>query len=431
MAITSIRRSLWKHSDFLKLWTAQTTSQFGQQFTGLALPLTAVLFLNATPFQMGILEVTWTLPFLLFGLVVGVWVDRHKRRGVMVIADIFRGFLLAIIPVSFLLHVLSLPLVFAISFLVGILTVFFDVSYQAYLPSLVSREELVEGNSKLEASRSVAQVVGPSIAGVAIQLVQAPLAIAVDSVTFLGSAFSLGRIRHDEQISLPDETESVLSDIREGLAVVLNDHRLRPIAFCSGMFNFFYTAVFALTPLYLVGPDYLGFSALTLGLIFTVGSIGAIMGVLFSARSVQRFGVGPVIVGSIFLAGVGLFPIYLATRSLGFSVLNIGGFSLDFNFLMIIGGQFLSGAALVAYNINQVSLRQTLLPSRIQGRMNATMRFLVWGTIPLGGVAGGIIGTALGLREALLIGAIGSSLAFMWVLFSPIRSLKSVPEPIA
>jgi hypothetical protein len=155
------------------------------------------------------------------------------------------------------------------------------------------------------------------------------------------------------------------------------------------------------------------------------------MGVLFSARSVQRFGVGPVIVGSIFLAGVGLFPIYLATRSLGFSVLNIGGFSLDFNFLMIIGGQFLSGAALVAYNINQVSLRQTLLPSRIQGRMNATMRFLVWGTIPLGGVAGGIIGTALGLREALLIGAIGSSLAFMWVLFSPIRSLKSVPEPIA
>src|SRR5205807_1945197 len=163
---------------------------------------------------------------------------------------------------------------------VGVLTVFFDVSYQAYLPSLVSREELVEGNSKLEASRSVAQVVGPGIAGVAIQLVKAPLVIAVDAATFLGSAFSLGQIRSEETISSSNEIPSVLSDIREGLAVVLNDQRLRPIALCSGTFNFFYTEVFSLAPLYLVGPKYLGLSALTLGLIFSVGSVGALVGVL-------------------------------------------------------------------------------------------------------------------------------------------------------
>ncbi len=423
--------SLWRHSNFLKLWASETISQFGTQFSGLAIPLTAVLLLKADSTQMGILAAVATVPFLVFGLLIGVWVDRHKRRRIMVTANLFRGVLLGLIPLAALtstLTVLGLPLLYGVSFLIGVLTVFFDVSYQAYLPSLVEREQLVEGNSKLEASRSTAQVVGPSIAGLAIQLITAPIAIAVDTCSYFASAFSLSRISHDEQVLDPPSRPSVMSDMREGLGVVLKGIRLRSIAGSTGTSNLFSSAMFAIIILYFA--TVLGLTAFAIGVIFSIGSLGALAGVLFASKIAKRIGVGPAIVGSMFVSGPGLIAFYFASPEWSFPVLNIGKFPVTLSMILLMAGSFVISFATVVYNINQVSLRQAIVPLRLQGRMNASMRFLVWGTIPLGSLAGGILGTVLGLRAAIGIGALGGSLAFLWVLLSPVRSLRTIPESL-
>lgn len=223
MEVKTQTASLWHHRDFLKLWTSETISAFGSQFSGLAIPLTAIYFLqgqclvntgpDACSYEFGILAATGTLPFLLIGLFVGVWVDRHRRRPVLVLSNLGRAALLASIPIFFLAGMLGLvgfPLLYVVSFLVGILTVFFDVAYQAYLPSLVRRDQLVDANGKLEASRSTAQVTGPSIAGAVIELITAPVAILLDAFSFLGSAFSLSRIDHEEAVAPRQEHPSVL-----------------------------------------------------------------------------------------------------------------------------------------------------------------------------------------------------------------------------
>ncbi len=440
MATTTVQAKLWRHSNFLRLWISETISQFGTQFTGLALPFTAVL-LGANAAQFGILAATGTLPFLLFGLVIGVWVDRHRRRRIMMTANIGRGFLLGLIPIAAFTGMLSrlgMPLLYTVSFLVGVLTVLFDVSYQAILPSLVLREQLVEGNSKLEASRSTAQVVGPSVAGIVIQIVTAPLAIAFDALSYFGSAFFLNRIKQEDEVKSGLQG-TIWQDIREGLEVVLKDTRLRSIAGCTGTSNFFSSAIFAIIILYFV--DQLHLNAFTVGLIFSVGSVGALVGVASSSKLAKRFGVGPAIVGSMLVSGLAQTPNYIANPTLSFPVLKlapftlvslkIGGFTLSMNSLILMIGNFALSITVVVYNINQVSLRQAIVPIRLQGRMNATMRFLVWGTIPIGALTGGILGTILGLRTAIGIGVAGSTLAFLWVLLSPVRSLKAVPEPLA
>src|SRR5438876_221152 len=311
--------TLWRNSNFLKLWTSETISQFGSQFTGLALPLTAIIILSADSVQVGILNFAGSVPWLMFGLLAGVWIDRHRKQRIMVTSNILRGSILALIPIAAILGVitkLGIPFLYAISFAVGFLQVFFDITYQSYLPSLVRRDQLVEGNRNLQASASTAQVTGPTIAGIVISIITAPIAIAIDACSFFASAFALGRIDHEEIIDKEIAKLSVLADIREGLHVVLRDSRLRMIAGSTGTSNFFSTAL------------------------------------------------------------------------------------------------------------------QAIVPLRLQGRMNATMRFLVWGTIPLGGLAGGLLGTFLGLRSAIGIAILGGSLAFLWVLLSPVRSLKEIPAPL-
>src|SRR6266705_931534 len=296
MQTTTQKETLWRNPNFLKLWTSETISQFGSQFTGLALPLTAIIILNADSTELGILTFAGTIPWLIFGLLVGVWVDRHRKQRIMVTSNILRGSLLALIPIAAVLGWitrLGILFLYAISFFVGFLQVFFDVTYQSFLPSLVRREQLVEGNTKLQASASTAQVAGPTIAGIVIGILTAPITIAIDACSFFASAFTLGRIKHEEVIEDVVSERSVLADISEGLGVVLGDRRLRMIAGSTGTSNFFSTGLGTILPFYLLS---LGVPtanlALIIGLIFSVGSIGALVGVVLAQRIAGRIGVG-------------------------------------------------------------------------------------------------------------------------------------------
>lgn len=401
---------LWRHTDFLKLWTAQTISVFGSQFTTLAVPLIAALTLRATPAQMGILTAVETAPFLLVGLFAGVWVDRWQQRRILIAGDIGRGLLLLSIPITAMTGGLGMMQLYVVGFLVGILTVFFDVAYQSYLSALVDRAQLVEGNSRLEVSRSAAQISGPGVAGVVIQALTAPVAIVLDALSFFVSGLLIGFIRRKEA-SGRQTRAPLLAEVREGLAVVFGNRLLRSIAGCTGTSNFFTSALFTLYILFATRE--LGLRAAALGVVFTIGNVGALAGALLAARIGGRLGVGRAIIGASFLSGVALVPIVFATPRQAIPLLTLAA--------------ILGSLASVVYNVNQVSLRQAITAQRLQGRMNATMRFVVWGTMPPGGLLGGALGQALGLRPAIALTAAGGLLAFLWVLLSPVRALRTIP----
>jgi len=424
--------SLWHHPNFLKLWTSDTISQFGTQFSGYAIPFTALL-LTSDPLAFSILNASAFIGFAVFALFIGVYVDRHRRQRIMTLANIGRGIFLGLIPLAAVTGTLTragMPLLYVVSFMVGLLTVFFDVSYQAILPSLVDRSQLVEGNSKLEWSRSGAQVVGPGMAGLVVQAVYPPLAIAIDATSYMASASVLSRIKQDEIIK--PSTASVWHDLKEGLAIVLKDKRLRSIAGSTATSNFFSNVIFSILILYLVRQ--LGYTAAVVGTIFLIGGLGAFGGIALSSRLTRLFGVGPVIIAGMILGGLGTIPYALANSSLSAPIFSatgipvLGSFRLDVNALILMMGGFVTSIGVVVYNINQVSLRQAIVPKNVQGRMNASMRWIVWGTIPAGAIAGGVLAEVFGLREAIVIGVIGGIFSFLWVFLSPVRSLKHVPE---
>jgi MFS family permease len=403
-------RSLLRHFDFLKLWSAETFSVFGVQFSGLAIPWIAAKTLGADSFEMGVLVAFSTVPFLIFGLFVGVWVDRSRRRPIMIMSDIGRALSLAMIPLSEFLFGPSMILLYAVSFSVGTLTVFDDVSSYAYVPSLVDQSQLVEANSKLEVSRASAQVAGPSVAGILIQILSAPITIVGDVIGYFGSAGFLSWIGKKEPASKRREGTSVVKDVKEGLAVVFKNRYLWSIAGSTGTSNFFASALGALYILFV--EQELGLSSPELGFVFTLGSVGAIVGALLSSRIAARFGLGRTIVGSIFIAGLSSTAVYFASPSFGVPLLILAA--------------FLGSIGSVVYNVNQVSFRQSIVPLEIQGRLNATMRFIVWGTIPVGALTGGLLGGIFGLRAGIGIVAVGGTLAFLWVLFSPVRQITEI-----
>jgi MFS family permease len=396
----------------MKLWTAQAISVFGDQFTALAIPLIAALTLQATPGQMGVLTAVTRAPFLLIGLFAGVWVDRLRRRPILIAGDLGRAAVLLTIPLAALLGSLSIVHLYTVGLLVGALTVFFDVAYQAFLPALVGRQQLVEGNSKLEATRSLANLAGPGIAGVVIQVLSAPFAIVLDAISFVTSGALIGLIRGRELTEDRPARGTMMTEVRDGLGVVFGNRLLRSIAGCTGTFNFFTSALFTLYILF--ATRNLGLAPAQLGLIFSLGNVFGLLGALSASRLAARFGVGRSIVAAAVLGSLGLIPIPLATRASALPLLVLSGLLTSFG--------------VPVYNINQVSLRQAITPLRLQGRMNATMRFLVWGTMPLGGLAGGALGAALGLRLAIAVSAVGGLLAFLWVALSPVPALRTIPE---
>ena len=404
-------RSLWHHRDFLKLWSGETVSLVGDQFTGLAFPLTAVLILHATAGQMGVLSALGTLPFLLLGLVAGVWADRYRRRRLMILSDVSRALLLLSIPVAYLWGGLSIYLLYLVTFATGVFTVVFDITYQAYLPSLVEREQLTDANGKLQASAASASVVGPGLAGGLIEFVAAPLAILIDSFSFVWSAASLSWIRRKEEPVAKESRRPFLEEIKEGLAIVLRDERLRSIAGCTATTNLFSSMIGAVLVLYAV--DRLGMTPFLIGVMFALGSGGALLAALVAARLALYIRVGWLIILSSALFSCGGLFFILALPPYGSYFLILAYFIMSF------GG--------VVYNVNQISYRQALVPVRLQGRLNATMRFIVTGILPIGALIGGSIAQVVGLYPALVVGALGGSLSFLWVLFSPVRHVKTIP----
>ena len=406
--------SLRHHPDFLKLWTGETISLFGSQVTLLALPLTAVLLLGASAVQMGILTACGSAAFLLVGLPAGVWVDRHRRRPILIGANIGRALLLATIPLAAMLGVLRIEQLYLTAFVVGLLTVFFDVAYMAYLPTLVSREQLVDGNAKLELSRSVAQMSGPGVAGGLVQLVGGAIAVAVDAVSYAVSAWCLWLIQTDEPPSGSaehDRDSSLWAELVEGLQAILGSPVLRAIAACTSIWNLFGSAAQAIFLLYLVRD--LGIEPSLTGLVMMALGPGALVGALLAPRLAARFGAGRTICAAPIVALGPALMIALAA----------GPLALVLPILLV--SLFFQGLIGAIYNVTQTSLRQRLVPDRLQGRMNATMRFAVWGTLPVGALAGGMLGELIGLRGVLMVAVIGVVLAAVAVTLSPVRHVDT------
>jgi MFS family permease len=411
---------LWRHGDFLKLWSAETISQFGSQIDDLAFALVAILVLDASAFEVAVLGTVLFLPFMLFTLPAGVWVDRLPRRPILIVGDFGRAVLYATVPIAYVADVLTLWQLYVVGFLVGVFQVFFDVAYQSYLPSLVDRDQIIEGNSKFEISRSAAQLSGPGLGGILVEILTAPYAVLVDALSFLASGLFILGIRKPEEpperATAADGTKTTFwFEVKEGLRFVLGNPNLRAQAGCTGTSNFFFSAVFAVYLVFLVRE--LGLSPGLIGVVFSVGAVGSMIAAFTATRIQRRFGIGPTTIAVTLLQAPAVLAVAFAPE---------GNAAVP----ILIASQLVLGFTLVTYNIVQVSYRQAICPARLQGRMNSAMRFIVWGTIPLGTLTGGALASWLGLREAIAIGAIGSGVSFLWILLSPQRHLREMPQPV-
>ena len=408
------RGGLLRHRDFRLLWAGETVSELGSQVSTLAIPLLAVRTLHATTFQIGVLTASSTAAFLVVGLPAGVLVDRIRRRRVMMAADMGRVLALGSVPVAYAFGSLGLLQLYLVTLIAGVLTVFFDVAYQSYLPSLVGREHLIEGNAKLTGSAQVAQVAGPSLAGGLVQAIGGPYAVAVDAGSFLVSAMAVGAIGAREPAPAVPEGghRRMYLDIGEGLRLVFGQPLLRAIAATTATSNFFSAMLAAVGITFLVRV--VDAKPAIIGLIFAAGSVGGLLAAFVASALARRVGgARATLIGIFTTAGGVLIP--LATSGPGLLFFAAGIFAISF------GG--------VLYNVNQVSFRQRLCPERLLGRMNATMRFLVWGVLPIGALIGGAIGTSIGLRPTLWLAVGGQALAGGWLLASPMRRMRDFPDP--
>ncbi len=405
------RSGLWLHADFLRLWSGQTVSVFGSMIGGTAMTFTAILFLEATPFQMGLLRAMQIVPAFLTGLFAGAWVDRLPCRPLLVGANIGRALVLASIPLAAALGVLSITQVYVVALLVSILEIFFDLAYQSYLPGLVQKDHLVEGNSKLTASAAVAEFGGFSIGGWLVQIFTAPLAILINAGSFLLSAAAIGAIRTPEA-AVPIETvPNIRGEIVEGIKTVWHHPLLRASALVT-LFESLAGGVFGSVVVLFMSRD-LGFDPGVLGMTWAVGGISALAGAALVQRANRRVGVGKVMFIGL------LVPIFTS----GLILLAEGPtlFSLVILVLLQLGDGFN-----VAYEINNISFRQGITEERLLGRVNATIRFLTLGAALTGALAGGALGGAVGLRLTMAAGLLFSVLAVTTLGLSPLRNIKNV-----
>ena len=413
------RPSLWRHRDFMMVWSAATVSILGSQVTLIAVPYIALTMLGSSVFQVSLLAGVEMLPFLLFTLPAGAWLDRVRRRPVLIGADIGRGVVLMSIPVAYVAGSLSLGQLFAVAFITGTLTALFDVADQSYLPAILDRGALVEGNARLQISYSVAQIGGPTLGGNLIAIIAAPIAIAIDALSFFISGGFLSAIRRREEVPQRRLGEtgrpaSMKSDIAVGLRYVLGNRYLRSIAACTGISNLFAAALFGVFP-FLIW-DELKLPPAFFGTVMGVASIGFLAGAALSSRLPRDLGIGRTIVVSAALGSPAFLLLTLTPEDLSLAAVTL------------FVGWFVAGMSQVIYNVAQISLRQAVTPPEMQSRMNATMRFIVWGTIPIGSVMGGALATVVSVRAALILAALGSFLSVVPILVSPLWSLRDIPE---
>lgn len=398
---------------FLKLWCAHTLAALSANVTNLALPLVAALTLHATPFEMGLLSMVATLPNMLVGLFAGTWADRRRRKPIMVAADLARAMLLLSIPLAALFGLLTLWQLYAVLFLSGICTTFFDVANVSYLPSLVGRAQLVGANSRIVASASVANAAGPGLAGGLIQLLTAPIALLADACSLALSAILMLAIRADEpEPAAPRQRASLRQEIAQGLQPLYRDPMLRSVVGSSMIYLFFSSTILAVYVLYATRE--LQITPAILGMIFGAGGAGAVIGALLAAWLTQLLGIGRVMISANLLSGLSILLIPLAASIPAAGV------------LLLATAQFVSQMMGAIFYINQTSLLQTVTPDNLRGRINASYRFLTMGALPMGSLLGGALGTTIGLRATLVAGGLGMLLPVAWLLASPLRTLSNI-----
>jgi len=407
-----------RRGDFAKLWTAQSVSLLGTQVTTLALPLTAIMFLNASAFEVGLLSGLQYLPFLLVSLPAGSIVDRVRRLPVLIWTNVGRALLLVSVPIAYELGALKLGMLYPVAFLVGVLSVFFDVAAQSYLPSIVAEDRLVTANARLELSYSGSQLAGPGLGGVLAQALRAPMAILADVSSYAISTVLLLLVRTPEP---RPEGGGGMADLRRhgrdisaGLKFVLHHRLIRPLAFATGSANFFYLFGMTGSVLTLYAVRELHMSPALIGLALLLGNIGAVAGSLASTWFLNHLRFGALMVLLPLSAAAGIAFIASATPSTDVAFIALG----------VIIGEF----GTTVYDIGQLSLRQAATPGDLLGRMNATVRFINWGPIPLGAFAGGALAQLVGLRPVLWVAAAGCLLPTLVLGLSAVSRLAAMPS---
>ena len=405
--------SLWRHGGFLRLWAGETASQFGEQFGNLAIPVIAVSVLGATSFEVGLLNAAETLAFLVIGLPAGAWIDRWIKRKVMLRADLIRALLLAAIPVLWFTHLLAFWQLVIVATAVGVCSVFFDVSYQSFIPNLVRNDQIGDANSKLETSAQVARIAGPAAAGGLLALLAAPLLLAVTAVTYLLSFFALTSIRDTEVAKPVEDRRPLVVEIKEGLSWVFHQPLLVRIVLCTAISNLFGALIFAMMPILVLRE--LGLSPAFFGLIGSAGAVGGLLGASLSGRIQKWVGEGHAIPLSQIVFGLAVFLMPLAAFLPAIAV------------PLLIAGEFFFSASVLVYNIAQVSFRQRICPPALLGRMNASIRFIVWGVMPIGGLVAGLLSTGIGVLPTIIVGCAGSLLGGIPVIFSKLWRMRTLP----
>ena len=404
---------LWRHRDFRKLWTGQTISLLGSMIGRPAISFTAILVLHARPAQLAMLLAADLVPGIVVGLFAGAWVDRLHRRPMMIAADVGRGVLLATVPLAAVAGALHIQQLYAVAFAVSLLSVIFDVAYQAYLPALVDSEQLLEANSKLAASGAVAETAGFGIAGTLVSLFTAPLTVLIDAASFFVSALFLRSIKTVERPGPRAEDENVLREIREGLQIVLHTPLLRALALCTLTMEMGRGVYGTLVVLYMTRD--LGFSPAVLTPIWAVGGVTSLVAAMYVGRFTRHVGVGPAIILGALFTGIAMLLIPAATGATLVAA------------CLLIGQQFVGDAASTVLGVNQTTLRQAISPPALLGRVGATLHFTGLAAMLLGTALAGVLGELIGSRATLACGGLVTMLAALWLALSPIRALRVVP----
>jgi hypothetical protein len=410
--VLTVNAGIFRDRNFRFFWLAETISDVGSPFTELALPLTAVILLQASTFEVGLLRVMEYLPFVLFALGAGVVVDRSRPAPLLIGSDLGRMVILMTVPAAFFIDHLSMVQLYLVAFTAGILTLLQGVAQQAAMRALVERDRLIDANSKIGMSEEAAAVVGPGVAGLLIGATSAPIAILVDAVSFGLSALLISRIRwRTEAQSAGPSVESFLHQIREGLVFILHHRVLRGLAASISLLRFFSSMFVAVELVYFVRILHL--SPTTIGLVFATMGLGGVAGALAASSLNRRFGVGWTI--TVGLAPVGWLLIPFAPASAPIPWLVAGG--------------FLGACSVVASNVSQLGLRQSMTPRRLQGRMTASMRFVIMAPAPVGAFLGGTLGTVAGLRFTLWVAGFGALLAAVPLVLSGLPSIRAIAAP--
>lgn len=408
---------LLRGREFRSFWLGQSISLLGDQITFIALPLAAVLVLDAGPAQMGYLGAAALLPHLLLSLPVGVWLDQvARRRRVLIACDLGRAALLATVPIAYGLDALALEQLYVVAFSTGCLAVFFDLSYPTVFVSVTPREQYVEGNSLIHGSRSFSNVAGPSVGGLLVQLFSAPFAILADAVSYLVSAVFLGQVRAPEA-PVEEQEGTMRARVGVGLRFIGGNPIFRPSLAATATLNFFNYAFHALFVLYATRS--LGVEAGTLGLILGAGAVGGILGATIAGRVARLLGVG-----NAFLLGCVLFPAPLVLVPLADGPQTV-------IVAMLLAAEFFAGMGVMILDINGGSIMYALTPDRLRSRAMGAFNFVNWGIRPIGSLVGGALGAWIGIRPTLWIATVGAIAGALWLLPSPVPALRELPEEAA